>query len=109
MRFQLRLSVLARVLWFCLLSVAAVVVMSGCAGPGSFGLSSLPDSKSAAARTYANYCKRCHALPHPGRLSATGWAALYPVMETHMVERNMVLPSDDERQAILSYLQTYAR
>jgi hypothetical protein len=89
--------------------VVAMIVIGGCAGAGSFGLPSLPDSNSASARTYASYCMNCHALPHPGRLSASGWTALYPVMEKHMVDRGMALPGEDERRAILSYLQTHAR
>lgn len=92
-----------------LLPVVATIVIGGCAGTGSFGLSSLPDSRSASAHTYASYCMNCHALPHPGRLSAAGWAALYPIMEKHMVNRGMALPSKDEQQAILGYLQTNAR
>ena len=100
---------LSRYLFLSVTVVVAVIAIGGCAGAGSFGLSSLPDSQSASARTYASYCMNCHALPHPGRLTAAGWAALYPVMEGHMVDRGMVLPSGDERQAILSYLQTHAR
>lgn len=86
-----------------------VAVVAGCAGAGSFGLSSLPDAKSDSAHTYASYCKNCHALPHPGRLTAAGWERLYPVMEKHMLDRKMTLPNEDERQTILSYLNKHAR
>jgi hypothetical protein len=89
--------------------VMAVIALEGCAGAGTFGLSSLPDAKSASARTYASYCMSCHALPHPGRLTAAGWVRIYPVMEKHMLDRGKTLPNEDQRQAILRYLQTHAR
>jgi len=69
----------------------------------------LPDADSAALETYVQYCGSCHGLAHPGRHRASQWPALVTAMEQRMRERGMPLPSDDERQAILGYLQAHAR
>jgi len=69
----------------------------------------IPDAQSPAAQLYVARCSSCHVLPHPARLSYTGWVQLLPLMERRMAERGMAPMSEADRKEILGYLKAHAR
>ena len=50
-------------------------------------------------------CSQCHALPSPTQHHPAAWPGIVARMENHMVANRRPMPSPQEREAILSYLQ----
>ena len=87
-----------------------VVMLTGCTGRGVLPAGGvLPDAGTPAAQIYSKRCGICHAVPHPARHSYTGWLRLLPLMEQRMAERGIRPLTNEERSAILRYLQAHAR
>lgn len=55
------------------------------------------------------YCSQCHSVPNPNVHVAADWKYILPRMMAHMKSRNRGVPSADEQQLILEYLQKNAR
>jgi cytochrome c5 len=89
--------------------------------------SHLPDAGSPGARVVGRYCSRCHGIPSPASHSAADWEPTLRRMLVHMERGHHMrgmggmmgrgmgigmmhagLPSDDERRAILAYLQAHS-
>lgn len=83
----------------------------------------LPEGGSRGARLVAEYCSACHGIPTPARHSAEEWRSIARRMFRRMehmgsmpgmmrrMHRGMpevVVPSAEERRAILAYLQRHA-
>ncbi len=92
-----------KLLMFTLLSV----LLAGCVASGV--TTALPDARSSVVQIYTAYCGACHGVPHPGRHRAAEWPIIVQLMEGHMQRRGMEPPQENERQAILRYLQEHAR
>ena len=87
-----------------------VVMLTGCTGQGVLrDGDAVPDAGSPAAQIYIKRCGICHAVPHPARHSDSGWLLVVPLMEQRMAERGIRPLTDEERSAILRYLQAHAR
>ncbi|MFQ5581593.1 MAG: hypothetical protein ACE5F3_03075 [Mariprofundaceae bacterium] len=69
----------------------------------------IPDADSPQARVYVAKCSGCHVLPHPKRLHFEQWRHMLKLMDRRMAEREVPLPSIEERQAIVDYLKAHAR
>jgi hypothetical protein len=69
----------------------------------------IPEAESPDAQTYTTYCSLCHGLPHPQRHDFTGWQPMVRLMEKHMHDRDMTPLADEEREAILRYLEKHAK
>jgi hypothetical protein len=69
----------------------------------------IPDRETPSARLYAARCGACHSVPHPKRQTGDQWGYLLSLMETNMEHRDVQPLSPDERDLILSYLETHAR
>jgi len=78
---------------------------------GTAACSSAPPASNAAgaAQVFTSRCSICHAPPHPKRHSYAEWELLLPVMQQRMEERGMGQLSDQDREAILSYLKANGR
>lgn len=80
----------------------------------------LPDPDGSGAALLRRYCAQCHNLPSPTMYTTEGWAAIYPRMIDRMeamsgmggmMRRGMMaveVPTAQERQELLAYLQRYA-
>jgi mono/diheme cytochrome c family protein len=64
----------------------------------------LPEQNSAAAHLYASRCGQCHRAYAPGSLSAAMWQVQVEMMEAKMRQYHVPPLTDQERDAILSYL-----
>lgn len=72
----------------------------------------LPDHEGKGAKLMGRYCGQCHDLPSPAMHSAQEW----PAVAGRMFARIMMMadmmdienPSDEEQEAIVSYLKTNA-
>ena len=83
--------------------LCAVLAITACS------TSQLPAPRSEGAALYRARCGGCHALAHPRRHTAEGWAQMMDLMEQRMRERGMPALSDDERRIIMGYLTDHAR
>jgi hypothetical protein len=54
---------------------------------------------------FAKVCSQCHALPDPSVHSAQDWVAVFQRMLRNMERMKVVLPTADQSQSILLYLQ----
>ncbi|MDT8376552.1 MAG: hypothetical protein RQ867_07400 [Mariprofundaceae bacterium] len=69
----------------------------------------IPDADSPQAEIYVEKCSICHVLPHPKRLSFSGWKHMLKLMDQRMEERNMSPLEPEEHEAIKTYLKRHAR
>jgi len=74
------------------------------------GLSpTIPAANSDDGKLYSKQCGSCHAVPHPKRLSFSGWKNLLPVMDTRMQERGMTKLNETDKKIILRYLKMHSQ
>jgi cytochrome c5 len=82
--------------------------------PEGVPASALPDPGSRGARLVARYCSQCHGIPSPARQSAEDWEPTVRRMVDRMARmarmpmHRIEVPSDEEEQVILAYLQAHA-
>ncbi|MDO8414129.1 MAG: hypothetical protein Q7S51_10110 [Gallionellaceae bacterium] len=50
-------------------------------------------------------CTQCHALPNPDQFHPAAWPSVIERMEGHIRANNKILPSEQQRVAILEYFQ----
>ncbi len=72
-------------------------------------MTSIPDADSPEAKVYIERCSVCHVLPHPKRLSFSGWKHMLKLMDQRMEERGISPLEPAEREAIAAYLKHHAR
>jgi mono/diheme cytochrome c family protein len=92
-------------------------MMGGCV-PSGVVPESLPEPDSSGARLFVRYCAQCHHLPSPATHSAEDWPAVatrmvdrmeqYRISRRGMGRRVIQMPTAEEQQAILAYLQRHA-
>ncbi|HXZ25784.1 MAG TPA: hypothetical protein VEI24_06140, partial [Nitrospiria bacterium] len=92
-------------------------MMGGCV-PSGVAPEALPESDSRGAKMFVRYCAQCHHLPSPATHSAEEWPAaaerMINRMEQYRISRRgmgrivVQLPTTEERQAIVAYLQRHA-
>ncbi len=87
------------------ISLLAAISMAGCAATST----PLPEADSQAAQLYQSRCSICHSVPHPARHTFNEWQHTLKLMERRMAEKNMVVMSATDKQAILAYLQDHSR
>lgn len=88
----------------------------------------LPDPRSEGAQLTAQYCSQCHGIPYPSGHSSSDWVVIMRQMILYMKQSNHMgsmggmmgngnmhmrmmganVPSPEERNAILSYLQAHS-
>lgn len=86
-------------------------------GPGMMGGHPLPSAKplpepsSQGGKLVATYCTQCHAAPQPGLHTAAEWSSVTQRMQDHMNSglSGIKTPTEQEMQAILSYMQKNAQ
>ncbi len=82
--------------------------------PDGVAASELPQSDSKEARLVVRYCSQCHGIPTPKRLAAEEWPSTLRRMVVRMerLERmpmhGIHVPSTEEAEAVLRYLQAHA-
>lgn len=65
------------------------------------------DTDPAIRKGYAltqHYCVQCHALPNPNQHTAADWPGVVKRMQGYMYQFRKPVPTTDERQFILDYL-----
>jgi hypothetical protein len=75
----------------------------------AYATTPIPDADSPEAKVYVAKCSVCHVLPHPKRLSFSGWKHMLKLMDQRMEERGMSPLAPEEREAIETYLKRHAR
>jgi hypothetical protein len=85
--------------------VLLALVATGCTAP----LTGDSTALTPEAQAFAAHCSACHALPHPKRHSYPEWQTLVAVMEQRMLERGMQPLDEQQRGAILAYLEHNSR
>ncbi len=99
-----------------IMAILLATVIAGCdKGADSRGAMLEADGKMGVA-TDANplpgyheaqlICTQCHALPSLDQFHPAVWPSIVARMEGHIRVNNKILPSDQERVAILGYLQS---
>lgn len=69
----------------------------------------LPDSNSPEAKLYRQKCSSgCHRLYAPGVLTAEMWSFMVVRMEEEFRRRGVPPLTEEEKRAILTYLQLYS-
>ena len=96
--------------------VLLATALIGC-NEGSDSHKAIPQSEVSAAGVEAStapepgyletkaICTQCHAMPVADQFHPAAWPSVVARMEAHMRSNNKILPSDQERTAILAYLQ----
>ena len=79
--------------------------------PGVAKAKPLPDPGSRGATLVTTYCTQCHAAPSPTLHTAAEWASVTSRMQPHMSRgpSGIKLPTAEEMQVILAYMQQHAR
>jgi cytochrome c2 len=75
----------------------------------AYATTSIPDADSPQAKIYIEKCSVCHVLPHPKRLSFSGWKHMLKLMDQRMEERGVSPLEPEEREDIAAYLKRHAR
>lgn len=89
----------------------------GMMGPGMMGgrpsssAKPLPEPSSQGAKLVSTYCAQCHAAPQPGLHTAAEWSSVTQRMRDHIKSGlpGIKTPTEQEMQAILSYMQQNAQ
>ena len=84
---------------------AALAIAAGLAGCRT---ASLPEHGSAAERLYAQRCGSCHKPYSPSSMTVAMWATQVDAMEPKIAQAGLPPLSEDERRAILNYLERNA-
>ena len=84
--------------------VIATLVFGACAS-----LTGIPNRDSPDGRVYVSRCQSCHGLPDPRLRTVADWNRVLPDMERRIHERGLVPITAFEREAIMRYLNQYAR
>lgn len=71
----------------------------------------LPDAASPGAKLVSDYCTQCHAAPPPTLHTSEEWAGVVHRMDLHLVDssKGVRVPSADQMQTILAYMEEHAR
>lgn len=69
----------------------------------------LPDKDSPGAKTFAQFCQQCHALPAPTQHAASEWPAVVKRMRGNMRSMGKSMPDDSQAALIVEYLQRNAK
>jgi hypothetical protein len=79
--------------------------------PGVAKAKPLPDLGSRGATLVTTYCTQCHAAPSPTLHTVAEWASVTSRMQPHMSRgpSGIKLPTGEEMQVILAYMQQHAR
>ena len=89
--------------------------------PPTFAAAQLPDPASPGARLARRYCVQCHNLPNPAMHHAAKWPRIVDRMVLRMRGRGNMgtlmkermagvkAPSDEEKKALVAYLQRHAQ
>ena len=91
-------------------AIVLIMLVSAC----SKGSSSR-DGKMADGKPLPGYeetkliCTQCHALPIPDQFHPAAWPSVVARMEGHMRANHKTLPDEQQRVAILGYLQNSGR
>jgi mono/diheme cytochrome c family protein len=72
-------------------------------------LTSIPALQSSEGRVYARRCSGCHGVPDPRLRTMDEWKRLLPDMERRIQERGLPPLTNDERQAIVHYLEQHSK
>ena len=83
----------------------AVLVLTGMV---SACHAALPESHSPEAKLYQQKCSGCHRLYAPGVLTAEMWDFMVARMEEEFRRRGVPSLTEEEKRAILSYLQRHS-
>jgi hypothetical protein len=83
----------------------AVLVLAGAVAACN---AALPESDSAQAKLYQQKCSGCHRLYAPGVLTAEMWSFMVARMEEEFRRRGIPPLAEEEKQAIVSYLQLHS-
>ena len=83
----------------------AVLVLTGMVSACN---AALPESNSPEAKLYQQKCSGCHRLYAPGVLTAEMWSFMVARMEKEFRRRGAPSLTEEEKQAILSYLQLHS-
>lgn len=68
----------------------------------------LPDSNSIGAKILKDKCSNCHGAPHPTDHVAEHWPNVIERMQTHRIRKAYQPLSDEDKQALVAYLQEHA-
>ena len=82
-----------------------LVLIYGCAGRPT----PIPEASSPEGELFSTRCGMCHSVPHPKRHTFKEWEHIIGVMDKEMKHRKMEPLADDEKTAILRYLERNAR
>ena len=75
----------------------------------NFNADSLPDSESPGARQFKKICTQCHLLPDPKLHTSEEWGGVVERMRMNMRVIGKPAISDQERDGIVSYLQSVSQ
>lgn len=77
--------------------------------PQAMPRNAFPEASQPGAKSFAEICSRCHALPDPSAHTFSQWPAVVDRMEQHMQNSGMGTLTAVRKNAILNYLKENAR
>lgn len=69
----------------------------------------LTKDQDSSTQVYINACSRCHALPDPAAHISQEWTEVVARMAKNMINQGMEPLAQDQRAAIVKYLQEHSR
>ncbi|MBI3772348.1 MAG: hypothetical protein HY272_06585 [Gammaproteobacteria bacterium] len=100
----------SKCLWFGTV-LGGVLTMAGCDVPANSSQHTVKivDPSSPGAALFVKFCSDCHAPPNVLTHTAAEWPNVVYRMQEERRMRGLHLLNEDERAALLAYLQQYAK
>ena len=82
-----------------------VVLLTGCNKNASNAAKEANDLAQPGYAETKLICTQCHKMPNPDQFHPAAWPTVVARMEGQIRAKNLILPDEKQREAILAYLQ----